>query len=64
VVIPVLTQHYVMLQIDPIYMAITREKRLAILVGSKSAFTIAVRNDKVQKRYTYLWYRLVSFGSI
>ena len=51
VVIPLLTQHYVMLQRNLIYTAITRGKKLVIVVGSKRALAIAVKNDKTQKRY-------------
>ena len=58
VVIPLLTQHYVMLQRNLIYTAITRGKKLVILVGSKRALAIAVKNDKMQKRYTHLRGRL------
>jgi exodeoxyribonuclease V alpha subunit len=54
VVIPLLTQHYVMLQRNLIYTAITRGKKLVILVGSKRALAIAVKNDKMQKRCTNL----------
>jgi exodeoxyribonuclease V alpha subunit len=58
VVIPILTQHYVMLQRNLIYTGITRGKKLVIVVGSKRAFAIAVKNDKTQKRYTHLKERL------
>jgi len=54
VVVPILTQHYVMLQRNLLYTAITRAKKLAVLVGTKKAIAIAVRNDKVQRRYTHL----------
>ena len=60
VVIPLLIQHYVMLQRNLIYTAITRGKKLVILVGSKRALAIAVKNDKMQKRYTHLKNRLSS----
>lgn len=60
VVIPLLTQHYVMLQRNLIYTAITRGKKLVTLVGSKRALAIAVKNDKMQKRYTHLDSRLSS----
>lgn len=60
VVVPLLTQHYVMLQRNLIYTAITRGKKLVILVGSKRALAIAVKNDKMQKRYTHLKVRLSS----
>ena len=58
VVIPLLTQHYVLLQRNLIYTAITRGKKLVVLVGSKRALAIAVKNDKTQKRYTRLRERL------
>ncbi len=58
VVIPVLTQHYVMLQRNLLYTAITRGKKLVIVVGSKKALAIAIRNDKTLKRYTLLKERL------
>ena len=58
VVIPLLTQHYILLQRNLLYTAITRGKKLVIVVGSKKALGIAVRNDKTQKRYTWLKHRL------
>jgi len=58
VVMPVTTQHYVMLQRNLIYTAITRARRLVVLVGSKQALSIAVSNDKVAERYSGLRHRL------
>jgi exodeoxyribonuclease V alpha subunit len=58
VVVPLLSQHYIMLQRNLLYTAITRAKRLVVLVGSKRAIAIAVRNNKVQHRYTNLAARL------
>lgn len=58
VVIPLLTQHYIMLQRNLLYTAVTRAKRLVVLVGSKRAITIAIKNNKVQFRYTNLGSRL------
>jgi exodeoxyribonuclease V alpha subunit len=58
VVVPLLTQHFMMLQRNLLYTAITRGKRLVILVSSKKALAIAVRNDKTQQRYTLLRHRL------
>ncbi|MFC1929527.1 ATP-dependent RecD-like DNA helicase [Chloroflexota bacterium] len=58
VVIPLLTQHYIMLQRNLLYTAITRAKRLVVLVGSKRAIAIAIKNNKVQFRYTNLGPRL------
>jgi len=58
VLIPVLSQHYVLLQRNLIYTAVTRAKRLVVIVGTKKVLAIGVRNDKTEKRYTYLRYRL------
>ncbi|MFA6221709.1 MAG: ATP-dependent RecD-like DNA helicase [Desulfomonilaceae bacterium] len=58
VVIPLLTQHYVLLQRNLLYTAITRGRKLVIVVGSKKAMAIAVKNDKPQNRYTFLKERL------
>src|SRR5438105_10715928 len=44
VIIPVLTQHYAMLQRNLLYTGVTRGKRLVVLVGQKKAVAIAVRN--------------------
>jgi exodeoxyribonuclease V alpha subunit len=59
VVVPLLSQHYIMLQRNLLYTAITRAKQLVVLVGSKRAIAIAVRNNKVQHRYTNLAARLL-----
>jgi exodeoxyribonuclease V alpha subunit len=58
VVIPLLTQHYVLLQRNLLYTAVTRGRKLVIVVGSKKAMAIAVKNDKPQNRYTFLKERL------
>ena len=58
VVIPVLTQHYILLQRNLIYTGVTRGKKLVVIVGTKKALAIGVHNDKTRKRYTYLKYRL------
>ena len=58
VIVPVVTQHYILLQRNLIYTAITRAKRLAILIGTKKALAIGIKNNKVEKRYTYLRERL------
>ncbi len=58
VVVPVLTQHYVLLQRNLIYTAITRGKKLVILVGTERALNIAVKNNEPQKRHTLLEKRL------
>ena len=58
VVIPVHTQHYVMLQRNLLYTAVTRGKRLVVLVGSRKALGIAVRNADVAARCSGLAARL------
>jgi len=54
VVIPVVTQHYIMLQRNLLYTAVTRARELVVLVGSKRAVRIAVENDVADQRYTRL----------
>jgi len=54
VVIPLATQHYMLLQRNLIYTGITRGKRLLVLIGQKKALGIAVRNDRPQGRYSWL----------
>ncbi len=58
VIIPVLTQHFILLQRNLLYTAITRGKKLVILVGSKKALAIALRNNKTAARYSLLRERL------
>ena len=58
VVIPVLTQHYVMLQRNLLYTAVTRGKKLVVMIGTKKALAIALKNDKIRKRYSHLRERL------
>ncbi len=54
VVIPVLTQHYAMLQRNLLYTGITRDKRLVVLVGQKKAAAIAVKNVSGRRRWSKL----------
>jgi len=54
VVIPVTTQHYVMLQRNLIYTGITRGKKLVVLVGQKRALAIAVRGVQTRRRWARL----------
>ena len=58
VVIPIHTQHYVLLQRNLLYTGITRAKELVVLVGARRALHIAVNNDKTRLRYTHLASRL------
>jgi exodeoxyribonuclease V alpha subunit len=54
VVIPVMTQHYAMLQRNLLYTGVTRGKRLVVLVGQKKAVAIAVRNISGRRRWSKL----------
>ncbi len=54
VVIPLMTQHYSMLQRNLLYTGVTRGKRLVVLVGQKKAVAIAVRNIAGKQRYSKL----------
>jgi exodeoxyribonuclease V alpha subunit len=58
VVMPLLTQHYMMLQRNLLYTAVTRAKQTVVLVGSRRAVHLAVKNNKVALRYTGLLPRL------
>ncbi len=58
VVIPVHTQHYMMLQRNLLYTAVTRGKRLVVLVGSRKALGMAVRNAEISLRCSGLAQRL------
>ena len=58
VILPVMTQHYILLQRNLIYTAMTRAKRLLILIGTKKALAIGIKNNKPQGRYSFLKERL------
>ena len=58
VVIPIVTQHYMMLQRNLLYTAVTRARSLCVLTGSWSAISMAVHNHKLARRYTALDWRL------
>jgi exodeoxyribonuclease V alpha subunit len=58
VVTPIMTQHYLLLQRNLLYTAVTRAKQLVVLVGTRRAIWIAVKNDKVSERHSGLSVRL------
>ncbi len=62
VVMPVTTQHYIMLKRNLLYTAVTRAREMVVLVGDMKALSIAVKNDQVSERYTSLTERLIEFG--
>ena len=57
-VIPLTTQHYVMLQRNLLYTAITRAKKMIVIVGTRKALKLAIENNEVAERYTTLKQRL------
>jgi exodeoxyribonuclease V alpha subunit len=59
VILPLYTQHYVMLSRNLVYTGITRGKKLVILVGSSKAIAISVKQQNEQQRYTRLKERLI-----
>jgi exodeoxyribonuclease V alpha subunit len=58
VVIPLHTQHYMMLQRNLLYTAVTRGKKLVVVVGTKKALAMAVKRQDTSQRYTALRKRL------
>ena len=58
VVIPLHTQHYLMLQRNLLYTGITRAKECVVIVGTKQALGICIRNNQVMQRNSYLAERL------
>ena len=58
VIMPLLTQHYLLLQRNLLYTAITRGKKLVVIIGTKKAMGIAIRNNKQQLRNTRLRERI------
>lgn len=60
VLLPMYTQHYVMLSRNLLYTGLTRAKKLAIIIGSKKAIGMAVRSINQKPRYTQLQQRLTS----
>lgn len=59
VIIPVHTTHFMMLHRNLLYTGVTRGKKLVVLVGTKKALALCVKNDEVQSRYTGLEYALM-----
>jgi exodeoxyribonuclease V alpha subunit len=60
VVLPLLTQHYMLLQRNLIYTAITRAKQMVVIVGTRQAMAMAVKNDKIAARWSALRERLMT----
>lgn len=58
VIIPISTQQYMLLQRNLIYTAVTRGKKLVVLIGQPRALTIAIKNNKISERYSLLLNRI------
>ncbi|MCL6450564.1 MAG: AAA family ATPase [Acetobacteraceae bacterium] len=63
VLMPLVSQHYIMLRRNLLYTAISRARRHLILAGERRALAIAVKNDQVERRHTYLRQRLEAEGA-
>jgi exodeoxyribonuclease V alpha subunit len=64
IIIPIHTTHFKLLFRNLLYTGITRGKKLVILVGTKKAIAIAIRNDEIEKRYTRLVLAMREFNPI
>jgi len=62
VLMPLLTQHFIMLQRNLFYTALTRAKKLSVVIGSYKALWIAIKNDKPVKRNSLLRDKLAALG--
>jgi exodeoxyribonuclease V alpha subunit len=58
VILPLVTQHYVMLQRNLLYTALTRARQMVIIIGSPKAVRIAVQTDQPRRRHSLLAWRL------
>jgi exodeoxyribonuclease V alpha subunit len=58
VIMPVLTQHYIMLQRNLVYTGMTRAKQLLVMVGTRKALDIAIGNNRPMQRNTLLSLRI------
>ncbi|MEW6717826.1 MAG: ATP-dependent RecD-like DNA helicase [Chloroflexota bacterium] len=63
VVVPLITQHYIMLQRNLLYTAVTRAQKICVLIGNRKAIAIAVANNRVARRFSALAWRLGSLQS-
>ena len=60
VVVPLAMQHYLLLQRNLVYTAMTRGRRIVVLVGQRKALAIAVRNNRAAERFSGLYDRLLT----
>lgn len=64
VILPLATQQFLLLQRKVIYTGLTRGKRLVIVIGQKRAFSMAIRNDQSDQRFSGLLHRLQNASSL
>jgi exodeoxyribonuclease V alpha subunit len=64
VIMPLLTQHFIMLQRNLFYTALTRAKKLSVVIGSTKALYIAIKNDKPVKRNSLVKDKLIRLGGV
>ena len=64
VVLVLVPGHYIMLQRNLLYTAVTRAKEKVLLVGTKAALRTAVENDRMRRRYSLLAHRLQENGEV
>jgi len=58
VIMPVTTQHFLMLQRNLLYTAVTRAKQMVVIIGTKKAVAIAVKNNRIEERHSFLQQRI------
>ena len=63
VIMPLMTQHFIMLQRNLFYTALTRAKKLSVVIGSYKALWIAIKNDKPVKRNSLIKDKLIRLGA-
>ena len=63
VILPIMVQHFALLQRNLLYTAITRGKNLVITIGTKKAVSIALKNNKPKERLSGLAFRLMNIGN-
>jgi exodeoxyribonuclease V alpha subunit len=64
VILPLLPQHYILLQRNLIYTGVTRGRKLVVLIGTNKALAMGISNNKPQLRYTYLGERLAQAAGV
>ena len=64
VIMPLMTQHFIMLQRNLFYTALTRAKKLSVVIGSYKALYIAIKNDKPVKRNSLVKDKLIRLGGV